>query len=110
MPSDPRELLDSVPELILVVDEEGIVRDGNATVTAVLGYAREEFVDHPAAEFVHPDDVAYALQCLASRLSTPGPGLPVEFRLVTKRGDIRLCEVIGVDRRDAPGVDGVVTS
>src|SRR5690242_13179895 len=99
MASDPRVLLDSLPELVLVVDEDGIVRDGNATVTTVLGYSREEFVDHPAAEFVHPDDVAYALQCLASRLADPGPGLPVEFRVVTKRGEIRLCEVIGVDRR-----------
>ena len=35
MASDPRELLDSLPELVLVVDEDGIVRDGNATVTAV---------------------------------------------------------------------------
>jgi diguanylate cyclase (GGDEF)-like protein/PAS domain S-box-containing protein len=29
---------------------------------------------------------------------------------VTKSGDIRLCEVIGVDRRDQPGVAGVITS
>jgi diguanylate cyclase (GGDEF)-like protein/PAS domain S-box-containing protein len=108
--SDPRVLLDSLPELVLVVDEDGIVRDGNATVTTVLGYSREEFVDHPAVEFVHPDDVAYALQCLASRLADPGPGLPVEFRVVTKRGEIRLCEVIGVDRRDVTGIGGVVTS
>src|SRR5690242_8632993 len=104
MGCDPRELLDSIPELVLVVDEAGIIRAGNATVTTVLGYARDEFVDHPAAEFVHPDDVVYALQCLSSRLANPGPGLPVEFRVVTRSGDIRLCEVIGVDRRGQAGV------
>ena len=108
--TDARALLDSVPELVLVVDADGVIRDGNATVTDVLGYSREEYVDRPAAEFVHPDDVAYALQCLSSRLSDPGPGIPVEFRVVARNGDIRLCEVIGVDRRDLPGVAGVVTS
>src|SRR5581483_710734 len=95
---------------VLVVDEDGVVRDGNATVTTALGYTRDEFIGRPAGEFVHPDDVAYALQCLQSRLASPGPGLPVEFRVVTKAGEIRLCEVVGVDRRDVAGVRGVVTS
>src|SRR4029078_3986859 len=45
--ADPQELLDSVPELVLVVDEAGIIRDGNATVTTVLGYTRDTSVDNP---------------------------------------------------------------
>jgi diguanylate cyclase (GGDEF)-like protein/PAS domain S-box-containing protein len=106
-----RALIDGLPELVLVVEADATILRGNATVERVLGYAPDEYVGHNAAEFVHPEDVAYALQCLDSRLAAPGrPGLPVEFRIVTKGGEIRRCQVVGVDLRHVPEIGGVVTS
>ncbi len=103
-----RVLLDMLPEMVFVIGEDATVLFGNAAVQRVLGYETHEYVGHNGADFVHPDDVAYALQCLQSRTASDGPGLPVEFRLIAASGEIRLCQAVGVDMRHVPEIGGVV--
>ena len=54
--TEMRHLWDTSPDLLLVIDFEGVFRRVNPAWTRLLGYAPMELVGHHVSEFVLPDD------------------------------------------------------
>jgi PAS domain S-box-containing protein len=62
------------PDLLLVVDFDGVFRRVNPAWTAVLGYSEDELVGTRVDHFLHPDDVELTERALAD---ASGGALPV---------------------------------
>ena len=86
-------LVDSLPEAVVVVDLEGIVRWANAAAERLLGHAPGESVGTVGLDLVHPDDQHMALLSLVS-VQNKDVGSPIELRMAAADG-WRLMEVIG---------------
>jgi PAS domain S-box-containing protein len=78
-------------DLMDVVDAAGILREVNPAWTTVLGWSREELIDRPFMELVHPDDVQSTLAEMGT-LSAGGKSLHFENRFRSKDGDYRHIE------------------
>ncbi|KQT87165.1 PAS sensor protein [Aurantimonas sp. Leaf443] len=59
----------TAPDLMMVLDFDGVVRRVNPAWTALLGYAPQEIVGHPLARFVAPQDRGQALGAFAADAS-----------------------------------------
>ncbi len=80
-------LWESSPDLLIVLDFEGIIQRVNPAWTEVLGYAPQDLLGHYINDFVHPDDVGITEQALADAAGGPLP--TVENRYHHKDGSIR---------------------
>ncbi|MFT3851675.1 MAG: diguanylate cyclase [Ilumatobacteraceae bacterium] len=74
--------VDHIADLVVLVDETGVIRWANARSVDVLGVTLAEWRGRPVLELVHPDDVPLGLELLVSARATGG-GIkePVTFRV-----------------------------
>ncbi|HVS65852.1 MAG TPA: PAS domain S-box protein [Thermoanaerobaculia bacterium] len=105
-----RALIESVSEVIAVLDEDGRVRYVSPAIEKVLGYAPAERVEMNAYHLVHPDDVSRVRRSFARALASPDSQTEVELRMRHKDGDWRWIGLSGRNRVSDPAVRGVVLS
>lgn len=55
-PPPPSDLLDLVPDVVCVVDADGVLLYANSAFERILGHAREQVLGTRLFELVHPDD------------------------------------------------------
>ena len=65
-------LLEHLPEIIVVADDQARMRWANATTLDLMGYRLDEIVGQSIFDFVHPDDLAYMLSSWEKRLDHQG--------------------------------------
>jgi PAS domain S-box-containing protein len=95
-------LADHLPELIVLLDEDGQILWYNVTAEGVLGWERRHWVGRNIVEILHPDDAVRAAELLVSARATgPGAKEPVLYRLATVRDWIDLEAVASVVRLDS---------
>jgi PAS domain S-box-containing protein len=95
-------LADHLPELIVLLDEDGQILWYNVTAEGVLGWQREQWVGRNIVEILHPDDAVRAAELLVSARATgPGAKEPVLYRLATVRDWIDLEAVASVVRLES---------
>ncbi len=87
-------LLESVPDVITVINCGGTILSESVAVKRVLGYEQEELVGRTLFELVHPDDLA-GFYCAFSDVTREiGPTATVEFRHRTRDGSWRRLEAV----------------
>jgi PAS domain S-box-containing protein len=86
-----RSLIDNARDMILVLDEHGIVRYASPSVERVTGYRPEELVGNPALARVHPDD----RDAVRAVLAIPGFSASVQYRAMCKDGSWQTIEAVG---------------
>lgn len=103
-----RSLVQNASDLIVVVDDEGIVRYQSPSAERVLGYGSEALMGTRIAALVHAEEAGAALLTIARARQEPGGSAHAEWRL--RRGDGRWtrAEVIATNLREDPNVRGVV--
>lgn len=92
-------LLDGSHDVVVVVDDHGTLWYANGSVRRALGYEPDEMLGRSVADFVHPDDLALAVD----RLTTLHDGAPTPItvvRLQAKNGSYRWWEITSGDLRD----------
>lgn len=80
-----RAVLDTSRDLFVVVNEDGTIRDSNAAVERILGYAPDELVGEDGARYVHPEDEPL-LQTALEEASEHATTVSVESRVRAKDG------------------------
>ncbi|MBY9063353.1 PAS domain S-box protein [Sphingomonas yunnanensis] len=91
-------LWDTSPDLLLIVDFDGIVQAVNPAWTTMLGYEPSELLDQSISNFVHPEDHA-----LTEKLVHDAAGRPlisVENRYTAKDGSYRWISWVSVPGED----------
>ena len=104
---DPAALLQALPDVVFVIDGGGALRFVSASAAPVLGWDPAEWIGRSVVDLVHEDDIAVVA---SSILTVQGKelGSPIEVRVRRADGGWRWLEVIGRNRLQEPGVDGVV--
>ncbi len=103
-------VFDLLPDLVIVVDADGRIADANRTAVDALGHPLDEVIGTPIFDFVHPDDVEYALRNFEARSQAEGAGAIVQVRVAHADGSWRVFDVIGRSAFDDPAVAGMIIS
>ncbi len=106
-----RRAVADVPDVLLVLDANGVIVDVTDGVDSLLGYDRADVVGRDATSFVHPDDVDSCADALLQETLNPGwraPSLLVRIR--NSDGSYRDIELLGHNRFVDPGIGGLLVS
>jgi len=90
---DLAALVDAIPDALVVIDENGVLRHANKSTERLFGWTIAEKTGTSAFDLVHPDDLENALLSLASVVDKE-VGSPIELRVRSTSG-WRLVELIG---------------
>ena len=101
-------LVKHASDIIIVVGEEGRVDYASPAFERILGRTHEEFGERPAAELIHPDDLAALPAALVDW--DGGAGRRIELRLQHANGAWLWFESTVTNRRADPDVRGVVAN
>lgn len=109
-----KELLDAVPDVILVIGADFSITYLNAAGRMVFGDGREDNFHQGQSGFdlVHPDDLAGVVEQLAVVLEGAGATVTLNFRVhhYEVGSGWKLVQATAVNRFDLPSVNGIVVS
>lgn len=104
-----RTLISNTGDLIIVIDEWGNITFASPSSEQLFGYKPEESVGRNFAEWIHPDDLAEALEALQSRKQSPGsPAQSIKVRGLHKDGAWRYVEALGTNLLNDPAIRGIL--
>jgi PAS domain S-box-containing protein len=102
--------LESVSDLVTVVDEEGIIQYETPAVTEMLGYEQDERVGDRGFEYIHPDDRERIRERLEETVSGSGVTDTYEYRAKTKDGEWIWVESTTRNHIDDPQINGIIVT
>jgi len=105
-----RELVDNMLDVVFALDAAGNIVFTSPSMKALFGYLPEEIEGRWINEFTHPEDQPRIKSLFPDLLK--GQETPLEFRIVTKTGDIRWVRISSrpVLREEEPaGITGSMT-
>ncbi len=115
-PTPPRQgadvyldMLESVGEVIFRTDSLGHLIYLNGVWHKLSGHTVQGSLGKPLSEFLHPDDRERARQLFHELIAGARNACVSEFRLRTRRGEIRWIEVTARRARDAGPADAALT-
>ena len=85
--AERNQLWEASPDLLVMIDFEGVFHEVNPAWTVVLGYAPDELVGRQVDSLVHPDDMLLTERALRDAAIAPLP--VVENRYRHKNGSYR---------------------
>lgn len=101
-------LIESVTDLIAVVDSEGSFIYVSQSFEPVLGYAPSELVGSSAFDLVHPDDLSETTGAFATLVADRGGSIAAEYRYRHKDGSYRTFEARGANLLQDEPARGIV--
>ncbi|MBM0741912.1 PAS domain S-box protein [Phormidium sp. CLA17] len=106
-----RSLIENATDIIVILDETGIFRYCSPSAERVLGYRLEDVDGRPAADLVHPEDVAIVMQVLQNAVQNPRVRqATIEYRVRHRDGCWRAFEAVATSLLDDPAIQGVVVN
>jgi PAS domain S-box-containing protein len=104
-----RALIENAAEMILVIDQAGMIKFASPSIKLIMGYESEDAVGTSFLGWVHPEDVPLALESLASRSKTPGTApSSITVRGRHADGTWRSVEVLGTNLLGEDAIQGIV--
>ena len=103
-----RSLLENVTDVILKLDADGTVRFASPSLSRILGFPTEQWLDRSLFDFAHPDDKAALTGRLQEVRGQPGSAIPLETRLRHQDGTYRLAEALFNNLDQDAEVQGIV--
>ena len=103
-------LVQNAPDMITILDAEGVIRYMSPTTLVTLGYGPDELVGENVFAMIHPNDLTRASDLFAACLAKPGASVSVDCRFRHKDGSWRWLEAIGTNLLADPNVGGIVVN
>jgi diguanylate cyclase (GGDEF)-like protein/PAS domain S-box-containing protein len=103
-----RSLVQHASDLITITGPHGTFTYVSPAVERLLLAPPEAWVGRPAADMVHPDDLAHVMGHYEIQVDNPGVPVTYQVRLVRADGTYRWTEVTSVNLLHDPGVGGIV--
>jgi two-component system, cell cycle sensor histidine kinase and response regulator CckA len=101
-------LLDALADVIVTVDDVGLVLYVNSAVQRLLGYRPKDVIGRSVFDLLHPADCSKALRGFASMQRRQEVMASLCLRCRRHDGGWASVEVLGFDRRDDPEVGAIV--
>jgi PAS domain S-box-containing protein len=80
------------------------------SVTPILGFSQEEFLDRPGAGLVHPEDLPGLFESMTELLKSPGRSVYHKHRIQHKAGHYVWCEGTVTNLLEDPNVGAFVSN
>ncbi|HUH06855.1 MAG TPA: EAL domain-containing protein [Egibacteraceae bacterium] len=103
-----RSLIQHASDLILVADEDGVIRYASHAAGRILGRDAGELVGATPFDLFHPDDMERVAASFAEKMGLPGRDTPIECRARHRDGSWRWLEATTTNLLDDPDVRGMV--
>ncbi len=103
-----RSLIQSSLDIIVILDENGLITYESPSMEQVLKYPPGEMIGNNPLDFIHPEDVETVVSALGEVFEDVNRGIPTEFRFKRADGIWIYLEAIGNNLIDYPGINGVV--
>jgi two-component system NtrC family sensor kinase len=106
-----RRLVDSLPDLVVVLDRQGSYTYVSPRISEVLGFEPEELLQQKLGERTHEDDQPTLLAVHRDLLEGKRVYATVEYRTLHKNGTWRIMRATACALRDAEGrITGVIAT
>ncbi|HUC37364.1 MAG TPA: HD-GYP domain-containing protein [Acidimicrobiales bacterium] len=102
------EVAEHSSDLIVMVNEAGIVVFANRAATLTFGVAPEGAIGTSVFSYIHPDDVSRVRAKFATLVSSPGSSLTDTIRGISADGKIRVFQTVSTNCLDKAAVAGIV--
>jgi two-component system cell cycle sensor histidine kinase/response regulator CckA len=103
-----RSLIQSLSDMIFVIDRNGQLTYESPSVSRILGFQPGHFIGKSPFTHIHPDDVNQVAKDLDEVFRAVNPGLPTAFRYQKADNTWVYLEALGSNQYDNPGIQGVV--
>jgi two-component system cell cycle sensor histidine kinase/response regulator CckA len=103
-----RAIVEYAPEILALIDADGIIRYVNPHMEKVLHYSPGEVEGRNIFDFIHQEDAPRAAQEYADTVQQKGERIPTVLRLQNAQGGWIPFEIIANNRLDDPEVKGVI--
>ncbi len=103
-----RALIEMSSDMLVLIDERGLVLFASPSVTERLGWSAAEILGQHTTELVHPDDVEKVNEQLAALLDESGVTSKLSVRLRHRQGSFRVVECDARNLLHEPAVRAVV--
>ncbi len=90
-----RAIVENQCDIVALIGIDGAIHYENSAVTTVLGYDRRERIGKIVYDFVHPEDLAIALETFRAAIDNPGNPHYLKVRARHKNGSWRVLESVG---------------
>ena len=103
-----RSMVHNITDVIILVDEKGLVLYSSPSLKPVLGYTPEEINGLKLFNLLHPIDYAPVKEVFKGLLTTKGNGGIIEFKYKHKNGHYVIMEAQGNNQLDNPAINAVI--
>ena len=101
-------LLNHSSDVMMVLDEKGVIQVVRGAVDRVLGREPEELIKHPLVTFVHSNDRELLEAKLAQLIHNNDPLISFTFRILERTGNWRSLEAVASNLLSLPSVKGII--
>jgi PAS domain S-box-containing protein len=105
-----KALLDSVPDVLALLDHDGCITFVTGAVERITGYSASDLLGRQAFEQVHPRDLGRVRAAFVEMLATPDGPVSVQYRSRHRNGSWRRSEAIAVNRLNDPAIRAIVVT
>ncbi|MDG2303618.1 MAG: GAF domain-containing protein [Candidatus Binatia bacterium] len=101
------ELIESMDDVLYVVENDGRVTSLNSAFERLLGWKREDWIGKHFAAFIHPDDFSLAVE-VQTRIFAGESSVALELRFRDSVGGWKVGELRARPRRTGEEITGVI--
>lgn len=101
-------LVESIDDLIQVVRKDGTVMYSNTNLESLVGYTNEEAIHLEPFQWIHPEDRGHVATQFEAKQREGFDHFQLEYRLVTREGEIKHVETKVTNALDNPLVNGII--
>lgn len=93
---DFKSLVENTQDIIYLLDADGRIAYVNPVVERISGYRIDELIGHPFHDFIGPGSKAIAAERFDMRIREEQPPAKYVIELMTKKGELRTCEIMHI--------------
>jgi len=101
-------MVSNIGDVIVIIDQNGIIQYKSPTVTKLFGWKPEELVGNSIWDNVHTDDLAPGKNFMGSLLEEPNKTGTTEVRYKRKDGRYCIIQFTGVNLFHDPDINGIL--
>lgn len=103
-----RTLIENSNDVILIVDQNGIIKFSSTTVTQIMGYEINELLGRSIYEYICSEDIEFVASEMYKAYLDPSYKRNIEFKAMHKNKGVRYLEAIANNVLNNPVVGGFV--
>ncbi|MCX5857923.1 MAG: PAS domain S-box protein, partial [Deltaproteobacteria bacterium] len=103
-----RSMVQSLSDMIFIVDRNGQLTYESPSVSRMLGYQPGYFMGKSPFTHIHPDDLDQVLKDMDEVFRLVNAGIPTEFRHRKADGTWAYLEALGSNELESPGIQGII--